>query len=258
MSRFLQQLGADLDRAAERRVDRRRRIRLVRAGVAAGVVVAAAALWILLPGSWPTDQDRPAAGERESTNQQQAPPPAATTTTTRASCDVGARPGYFVPGEGPLALVGCAQLPVSGQRVEFSANLSRLDGAEQLCINPAYGDGKFIPAICNLDPPVSEFAVRDATQPRHAVNGYGYVIWGTAGTARSVDATFDGGKAEAVLLPVPEEVARDYGATPFALFVAELPLSAACGSVSVQADGATERIEPKPQVCEASSKTPGA
>ena len=246
MSDFLQQLGADLHHAAERRADRRRKTRLVRAAVAAGVVAAAVVVWILLPGSWPTDQDRQAADEGES-----APPPAATTTTTRASCDVGARPGYFVPGDGPLALLGCARLPVNGQRVEFSANLSDIDGAKQLCINPAYGDGMFIPAICFLNPPVSEFAVRDASHPRQGVKGYGYVIWGTAGSARSVDATFEGGIAHAAVLPVPETLARDYGATPFALFVAELPLSAACGPVSVEADGATERIEPKPQLCEA-------
>lgn len=254
MSDFLQQLGADLDRAAERRVDRRRRTRLVRAAVVASMVAAAVVLWTLLPGSWITDQNRQAASEGESTRHQQAPPPAVTT-TTRASCDVGARPTYFVPGNGPLALVGCAQLPVSGQRVEFSANLTHVDGAEQLCINPAYGDGRFIPAICNLDPPVSEFAVRDAGQPRQ---GYGYVIWGTAGSARSVDATFDGGIAHAARLAVPEAVARDYGAAPFALFVAELPIAAACGPVTVEADGATARIDPKPHVCEATPQSPGA
>jgi hypothetical protein len=186
---------------------------------------------------------------------ESAPPPP---TTTRATCDVGARPGYFVPGEGPLALLGCARLPVSGQRVEFSANLSEIDGAKQLCINPAYSDGMFIPGICFLDPPVSEFAIRDARHPRQGVKGYGYVIWGTAGSARSVDATFDGGIAHAALLPVPEPLARDYGAPPFTLFVAELPLSAACGPVSVEADGATARIEPKPHVCKAAPRTPGA
>jgi hypothetical protein len=88
-----------------------------------------------------------------------------------------------------------------------------------------------------------------STASKRSTVPYGYVIWGTAGEARSVDVTFDGGIAHAAVLPVPGTLARDYGAPPFALFVAELPLSAACGPVSVEADGATARIEPKPRVC---------
>jgi hypothetical protein len=147
-----------------------------------------------------------------------------------APCEIGARPDYYVPADGPSALVGCARLPVSGRRIEFSANVARLDGAEHLCVNPAYREGEFIPAICKLDPPVSHFAVRDARRPR----GYGYVIWGTAGDARSVVARFDGGVARAARLVVPEELACDYGEGAFTLFVIELPPSAARGAVIVE------------------------
>lgn len=249
MTDFLQQIGADLEEAAQRRTGRRRRFRLVRAGFAACVVAAAVAAWMLLPGSSLTGEDRQAANERQSTDRQQVPAPALT--TAPASCEIGAEPEYFVPGDGPSAVLGCARLPVSGQLVEFSANVARIDGAQHLCINPAYGSGIFIPGLCKLEPPVTQFSVRDARQPRQGVKGYGYVVWGTAGSARSVDLRFDGGLAHAALLVVPPEVARRYGEAHFALFVAELPLSAACGSSTVEAEGATARIEPKPEVCEA-------
>jgi hypothetical protein len=49
--------------------------------------------------------------------------------STPARSDIGERPDYFVPGpaRGPLALLGCARLGVSGKPVEFSGNLARLD-----------------------------------------------------------------------------------------------------------------------------------
>jgi hypothetical protein len=81
--------------------------------------------------------------------------------------------------------------------------------------------------------PVSHFAVRDARRPR----GYGYVIWGTAGDARSVVARFDGGVARAARLVVPQELACDYGEGAFTLFVIELPPSAAGGRLTVEGDG---------------------
>ncbi len=250
MTDFLQQIGVDLREAAGRRVHRRRRSRLIRGTVAACAAAAAVTAW-LLAGSSLIGHDQQAANEQPHPALLQIPQP------TLIPCKVGAEPHYFVPGDGPSALLGCARLPVSEQPVEFSANLSRIDGADQLCINPAYGQGTFIPSICKLDPPVSTFAIRAAAQPRQGVDGYGYVLWGTVGGARSVVATFDGGVADATRLDVSAEVVRSYGQEPFALFVTELPLSAACGPVTVHADGQTARIGPKPRLCHASAHRPG-
>lgn len=255
MSDFLQQLGADLREAAEHRTARRRRSRLIGAALAAAFVVAAAGSVLVLDPSL-MGQDRMAAEEQASPSRQQIPPPAVAPQS--GSCAIGARPEYFVPGDDPLVLVGCARLPLSGQLVEFSTNFARIDGAQHLCITPAYGGGRFIPAICKLDPPVSEFAVRDAMHPRQGVDGYGYVVWGTAGGAQSVVAHFDEGIARAARIAVPGEVGREYGAGRFTLFVVELPLSAACRSVSIEADGVTARIGPKSGVCEAAPQSPGA
>jgi hypothetical protein len=178
--------------------------------------------------------------------------------STRAVCAVGERPGYFVPGlaDGPLALLGCARLGVSGKRVEFSANLARIDGVRHACVNPAYSGrgqrGLYIPAICKLAPALSRFAVRDAAQPRQGVRGYAYVIWGTAGASTDVVASFTGGTAQAAVFRVGTALARQFGESAFSLFVMELPLSAACGPVAVAGEGpdATERIPPQTTLCE--------
>jgi hypothetical protein len=179
------------------------------------------------------------------------------TESTRASCAVGERPGYFVPGgdNGPLALLGCARLGLSDKRVEFSGSVAELDGEHHACVNPAYSGrgqrGFFIPTICALEPALSRFAVRDARRPRQGVRGYRYVIWGTAGTATDVVARFAGGSAHAVVFTVEPDVAATLGASPFSLFVMELPLSAACSSVTVVARDprATERVPPRADVC---------
>jgi hypothetical protein len=174
--------------------------------------------------------------------------------TRVARCAVGDPPGYFVPGDAPLALLGCARLGVSGKRVEFSGNVAHLDGAVHSCINPAYSGrgqrGLYIPAVCKLEPPLSRFAVRSAGQPRQGVRGYAYVLWGTAGASTEVVARFAGGTARAVILRVGRDLARRFGEAPFALFVVELPLSAACGPVTVAGD-ATERVAPRKRLCHA-------
>jgi hypothetical protein len=188
--------------------------------------------------------------------------PAPRIDTTPARCEVGERPGYFVPGPagGRLALLGCARLGVSGKRVEFSGNLDRIGGARQACINPAYSGrgrrGQFIPALCGLEPPLSRFAVRAAAQPRQGVGGYAFVIWGTAGASTGVTARFAEGSARAVLIDVPAVLARSFGEPPFSLFVMELPLAAACRPVTVAARGsdATRRIPAQTKLCEASRR----
>ena len=166
--------------------------------------------------------------------------------TGLARCAVGERPSYFVPhpAGSPLVILGCARLGVSGKRVEFSADPG--------CINPAYNGrgrrGIFIPAMCRLDPPVSRFAVRDASQPRQGVGGYAYVIWGTAGASHHVLARFSGGTARAAIIRVPARLAHILGEPPFRLFVLELPLTAACAAVTMRG-AATERLPPQPRLC---------
>jgi hypothetical protein len=181
--------------------------------------------------------------------------------STRAVCAVGDRPGYFVPGpaDSPLALLGCARLGVSGKRVEFSGNLAHIDGRRHACVNPAYGGrgqrGAYIPAICKLDPPLSRFAVRDAGQPRQAVSGYAYVIWGTAGGSTEVVANFPGGAAQAAVLRVGPGLAGELGESQFSLFVMELPLSAACAPVTVagKRPDDSELLAPQNKLCERAS-----
>jgi hypothetical protein len=168
---------------------------------------------------------------------------------------VGERPGYFVPGSGRLALLGCARLGVSGKRVEFSGNLGDVDGVRHACINLGYSGrgqrGLYIPALCALEPPLSRFAVRDAAQPRQGVRGYALVIWGTAGVSTEVVARFTGGTARARIIKVGPELARNLGEPPFRLFVMELPLSAACAGITVAANGSdvTERIPVRTRLC---------
>jgi hypothetical protein len=180
--------------------------------------------------------------------------------TRPARCDVGGRPGYFVPGPvgGRLALLGCARLGVRGKRVEFSGNLDEIDGARHACINAAYSGrgrrGQFIPSICGLEPPLARFAVRAAAQPRQGVRGYAFVIWGTAGASTDVTARFAGGTARSAVIDVPAPLARSFGEPPFSLFVMELPLAAGCAPVTVAGEGAdaTERIPVQTKLCEAS------
>jgi hypothetical protein len=180
------------------------------------------------------------------------------TQTTPASCHVGERPEYFVPGpaDSPIALLGCARLGVSGKRVEFSGNLSGIDRELHICINPAYSGrgrrGFYIPAVCKLHPPPSRFAIRDAGQPRQGVRGYAFVIWGTAGASTThVEARFGDGTARATVFKVNSKLARSFGEPPFRLFVLELPLAAACAPVTVHEDGRdlTERMPPRPRLC---------
>lgn len=159
--------------------------------------------------------------------------------TVPARCDVGGKPGYFVPSTRPPVLIGCARLGVSGKRVEFSTDRTRIDGESHVCINPAYfGRTHFIPAGCLPRPSLSRFAIRDASQPRQGVRGYEFVIWGTApaGT-KTVVARAGAVVARAAVFGVPPGVT----APSFAVFVFELPLSAPCDELILVANGAGAR-----------------
>ncbi|MGH2963620.1 MAG: hypothetical protein ACRDL3_15725 [Solirubrobacterales bacterium] len=67
--------------------------------------------------------------------------------------------------------------------------------------------------------------------------GYEVVVLGiaSAGT-RSVEVGFSGGTGPAAVIPVNRSLARRVGAPrPFSLFIAELPVLAACRRISVRA-----------------------
>lgn len=83
------------------------------------------------------------------------------------------------------------------------------------------------------------------------------MIWGTAGASTDVVARFTGGTAQAAVFRVGPKLARNVGESPFGLFVIELPLSAACATVTVAGKGpdATERIPPQPKLCERASNS---
>ena len=179
--------------------------------------------------------------------------------TVPARCAVGERPRYFVPSDIPPVLLGCARLGVSGKRVELSGSVSRVGRHLYFCVNPAYSGrgrrGTFIPALCKLDPPPTRFAVRDVSHPRQAVRRYELVIWGTAeGATTDVVARFDAGSARAAIFAVPSRRAPwSFGEpVPFGLYVVELPLSAACGTITVHADtpAATKRIPQRRKLCD--------
>jgi hypothetical protein len=153
--------------------------------------------------------------------------------TVPAHCDVGGKPGYFVPASSPSVLIGCARLGVSGKRVELSGSRARIDGAPYACVDPAYGRrGRFIPGICVEAP--SRLLVRDASRPRQGVRGYAFVVWGTAPASTSrVIVRSNAGMARAAVFDASRIARRP----PFAVFIAELPLTAACGDITVVAKG---------------------
>ena len=176
--------------------------------------------------------------------------------TRPVRCAVGKRPDYFVPGDEPTLLIGCARLGVSGKPADFSLNLGRIDGKDHLCINLAYfGRGRpgfYIPAICKLAPPPTRFWVRAATQPRQGVRGYELVVWGYAPHATpAVEAHFGYSTTAAAVFPVRTEWAQRYGRRPFSLFIVELPLRAACAQITIRAtrSKAIRRVGRHPRLC---------
>jgi hypothetical protein len=177
-------------------------------------------------------------------------------TVTRV-CDVGQRPGYFVPGgdDGPLAIIGCARLGVSGRPVEFSAGPERIGGRRQLCVNPAYrGRGRlgiYIPATCGSPSRLTRLKVFSVAVPRQAVRGYELVIWGTVPPAtRRLVARHRGGRTTGAVLHVDGGLARRIGAPgPFSAFVVELPVRAACHPIELRAGAARKTLAARPRLC---------
>jgi hypothetical protein len=162
-------------------------------------------------------------------------------TVATPACERGRAPSYFVPHDGPIAIVGCVRLGVSGRPVELSASSERSGRADRLCVHPAYrGRGRlgiYIPAHCRMPAAADELRIVDTQVPRQAVRGYELVVWGTAPVAtRRVVAYHPGGQATAAVLPVRRDLARRLGApAAFSVFVAELPVGADGHPIDVRA-----------------------
>jgi hypothetical protein len=161
-----------------------------------------------------------------------------------ARCEVGSRPDYHVKATTQPLVIGCAELPVSGKPVEFSANAQlfvpapadRREGERPeriLCINPAYrgrgGLGAFIPAVCPEEPLSRQLNVLTHGVPRQAVRGYERVILGTGRPSLDEVVVIVQGKPEQVeVFNVNKTLARELGAEqPFSVFVTEVPVESA-------------------------------
>jgi hypothetical protein len=166
---------------------------------------------------------------------------------TRAiDCDGGRKPGYYVPAAGPVTVVGCAMLGLSGRPIEFSVNAERFMGRTGFCINPAFrgrgSPGMYIPASCSDDLPPDEFEVWYSGIPRQGVRGYRRVVWGTAapGTERVV-AGYDRGVTRAAVFDTRRG---------FSLFVLELPVETGCLTVTLRGSGGQRgRVGARRNVC---------
>ena len=173
-------------------------------------------------------------------------------------CAVGSEPEYFVPGGDPALIIGCAELSVSEKPVEFSVDDERIGRRDFACINPAYtgrgSPGIYIPATCTIDPDFG-LDVLSAERPSQAVRKYEYVIWGVANQkTEGVKIKSLAGRSESAVFKADATITERLGITrPFAVFVIELPLRSACGTVKVTGVGPSAtrvvRQSPKPKVC---------
>jgi hypothetical protein len=179
--------------------------------------------------------------------------------TAASRCDIGGRPDYFVPGgeAGPLAIIGCARLGVSGKPVEFSLESERIGRKDHVCFNPAYRGrgrlGMYIPTACVLDPGSRRLDVVSIEVPSQGVRDYGLVIWGTVGPSiRTVHAGYDGRETRAAVFPVRRPTAHAVGATrPFGVFVVELHPKPTCARVwaRTRMGEITKLAEYRPRLC---------
>ena len=179
--------------------------------------------------------------------------------TTESHCNIGGRPGYFVPGgdDGPVAIIGCARLGASGKPVELSADYEPIGREGQVCINPAFRGrgqlGLYIPTACVRDPAARRLDVVSIGIPSQGVRDYGLVIWGTAdASVRTVHAGYDGPETRAALFPVRRRLAHAVGATrPFGVFVVELHPRPACARVWARTpSGEMAKVaEYRPRLC---------
>ncbi|MEJ7891442.1 MAG: hypothetical protein WKF94_02245 [Solirubrobacteraceae bacterium] len=183
------------------------------------------------------------------------PVEAATRQVTRARCEEGEPPGYYVPHDanlGPVVRVICARLPVSRKRVDFSGTRGRISAETDSCLHAAYAAGERQTATCANVPPLSEYAVRGIGDARREWGDYGYVIWGSVGgSVSAVQLRYAGGYTSATVFRVGEELARRFGEQRFGVWVAELPLAAACGTVVIKPyyGAPVRRLRPRPAKC---------
>jgi hypothetical protein len=89
--------------------------------------------------------------------------------------------------------------------------------------------------------------VVEASVPRQAVRGYELVLWGEAPTRGPVFAYFKGGDARAASFPLSDREPGD----PKSIFVAEVPIGAACGSIRVESGNEpADTLAPRPRTCQ--------
>lgn len=199
-------------------------------------------------------------GTGEQAEKSSVPPPIPhVKDTVPIACKRGKRPDYFVPADpGPIVIVGCARVGVSGATVEFSINREPIGRKVYTCVNPAYPAkgrraGTYIPATCLLSAG-RRLDVVDFRPPRQGLGQrYERVIWGTSPTfPHGVIARSGDERTPAALLHVGGDLAERAGVKrPFSLFVTELPNETACDESTIELLGgsATERIPPRPGVC---------
>ena len=162
-------------------------------------------------------------------------------------CRVGGEPSYFVPGGDPAIIVGCAELAVGGRRVQFSVHREMIGRKPHVCVNPAYrgrgGAGTYIPATCLPNDQLGSLRLVDLSRPRQAVRGYRLVLWGIApGRTELVRVASSAGGSDAALFGVDKATAERVGAPDaFRIFVAELPLDAACSRILARASPGPDR-----------------
>ena len=173
----------------------------------------------------------------------------------RARCETGAPPGYYVPHRedlGPVARVICARLPVSGESLEFSLTRARISGEIHPCLHAAYDEGEHISTTCARES-LSHYAVRGVGEARRSWGDYAYVLWGTAGRPVSaVQLRYAGGFASATVFRVDQDLADSFGVRRLDIWVAELPLAAACGPVVLNPyyGEPSQTLLPRPAKCE--------
>jgi hypothetical protein len=183
--------------------------------------------------------------------------------TKKYPCQVGERPGYFVPGPDPgdpVPVIGCARLGVSEKPVEFSAHAERIAGRAHVCVNPAYRGrgqlGVYIPSTCPPNPVPRRLDVLRVDVPDQGVRGYTLVVLGTANASTpEVVALHDGDEIRAAVFTVGHGLTEAVGAKrPFSVFVVELPLEAACQPIHVRGHGPSgttrDRSRARPKHCE--------
>ena len=138
--------------------------------------------------------------------------------------------------------------------IEFSLDRARIRGESHLCVNPAFrGRGRrgfWIPAAC-IGRPRARLEVIGVERPRPGVRRYRLVIWGFASSgAAAVEARSKDDVGRAAVLGLPNSIPAQLRARPLTLFVVELPLTAACSTITVrELESGARELPARPKLC---------